>query len=79
MIDEAGTYGNLSYEMSKCIIKCKNGNSKLSERGKIDRMNRARLVAVQRTSLQKPEAKKLFRMRRISNTSVYAGGATKVR
>lgn len=50
---ELEQYDNLSYEMSKCIIKGKNGKFKLSERGKIVAMNRARLVAGAEDKLQK--------------------------
>jgi len=42
---ELSRYNELSYELSKCIIKGKNGKLKLSERGKIISMARARLVA----------------------------------
>ncbi len=42
---ELEKYTQLSYEIGKCIIKGKNGQSKLSERGKILALARARLVA----------------------------------
>ena len=38
-------YNELSFEIGKCIIKSKNGGMKLSERGKILALARARLVA----------------------------------
>jgi len=43
--DEISIYTDLSYEISKCIIKTKNGAIKLNEKGKILAMQRARLVA----------------------------------
>jgi len=43
--EEMSIYSNLSYEISKCIIKGKNGKVKLNERGKILALQRARLVA----------------------------------
>jgi superfamily II DNA or RNA helicase len=43
--DEISIYSDLSYEISKCIIKTKNGKIKLNEKGKILAMRRARLVA----------------------------------
>lgn len=42
---ELQRYSELTYEMSKCVIKGKNGKFKLSERGKILAMARSRLVA----------------------------------
>ena len=42
---EITIYNDLSYEISKCIKKTKNGNIKLNEKGKILAMQRARLVA----------------------------------
>ena len=43
--DEISIYNDLSYEISKCIIKTKNGKVKLNEKGKILAMQRSRLVA----------------------------------
>lgn len=43
--DELIQYEELSYEMSKCIIKDKNGKYKLNKRGEILALQRARLVA----------------------------------
>lgn len=43
--DELQHYSELSYEISKCLIKGKNGKLKLSEKGKILALARARLVA----------------------------------
>jgi superfamily II DNA or RNA helicase len=43
--DEISIYSDLSFEISKCIIKNKNGKIKLNEKGKILAMQRARLVA----------------------------------
>jgi len=43
--DELQHYSELTYEIGKCIIKGRNGKSKLSERGKILALARARLVA----------------------------------
>ena len=42
---ELAKYSQLSLEISKCIIKGRNGKMKLSEKGKILAMERARLVA----------------------------------
>jgi superfamily II DNA or RNA helicase len=42
---ELTKYNELSFEIGKCIIKGKNGGMKLSERGKILALARARLVA----------------------------------
>jgi superfamily II DNA or RNA helicase len=38
-------YSNLSYEISKCLVKGKNGKLRLSEKGKWLALKRARLVA----------------------------------
>jgi superfamily II DNA or RNA helicase len=43
--EEYSVYSDLSYQISKCIIKGNNGSTKLSEKGKILAMKRARLVA----------------------------------
>lgn len=43
--DELQRYSELTFEIGKCILKGKNGKTKLSERGKILAMSRARLVA----------------------------------
>lgn len=43
--DEYSVYSDLSYQISKCVIKEKNGSTKLNEKGKILAMKRARLVA----------------------------------
>lgn len=43
--DELFQYEEISYEMSKCIIKDKNGRYKLNKRGEILALQRARLVA----------------------------------
>lgn len=43
--DELEKYEQLSYEMSKCIIKGKNGKLKLNKRGEILALKRARIVA----------------------------------
>ena len=43
--DELQRYSELTYEIGKCIIKGKNGKTRLSDRGKILAMSRARLVA----------------------------------
>lgn len=42
---ELEKYNQLSYEIGKCVIKGKNGKVRLSERGKILALARARLVA----------------------------------
>jgi len=42
---EYSIYSDLSYQISKCIIKEKNGSIRLNEKGKILAMKRARLVA----------------------------------
>ena len=42
---ELEKYNNFSYEIGKCVLKGKNGKVKLSERGKILALARARLVA----------------------------------
>lgn len=43
--DELAAYEQLSYEMSKCIIKGKNGKYKLNKHGEILALRRARIVA----------------------------------
>lgn len=43
--DELSGYEQLSYEMSKCLIKDKNGKYKLSKHGEILALKRARIVA----------------------------------
>lgn len=43
--DELGNYEQLSYEMSKCIIKDKRGKYKLNKHGEILALKRARIVA----------------------------------
>ena len=43
--EELEGYEELSYEMSKCLIKDKNGKYKLNKRGEILALERARLVA----------------------------------
>lgn len=43
--DELQAYEQLSYEMSKCLIKDKNGKYKLSKYGEILALRRARIVA----------------------------------
>lgn len=42
---ELAKYGELSFEIGKCVIKGRNGKMKLSDKGKILAMARARLVA----------------------------------
>ena len=43
--DELTRYEQLSYEMSKCLIRDKNGHYKLNKRGEILALERARIVA----------------------------------
>ena len=43
--DESLRYDKLSYEMSRCLIKDKNGKYKLNKRGEILALQRARIVA----------------------------------
>jgi superfamily II DNA or RNA helicase len=43
--DEMSVYSALTYEMSKCLIKGKDGKFRLSEKGKMLALKRARLVA----------------------------------
>ena len=43
--DELEKYGQLSYEMSRCLTTGKNGKPKLNKRGEILALQRARLVA----------------------------------
>lgn len=43
--DELGKYEQLSYEMSKCIIKDKMGKNKLNKHGEMLALERARIVA----------------------------------
>lgn len=43
--DELTAYEQLSYEMSKCVIKGKNGKFKLNKHGEILALRRARIVA----------------------------------
>lgn len=42
---QEGKYGQLSYEMSRCLTTGKNGKPKLNKRGEILALQRARLVA----------------------------------
>ena len=51
--DELQRYSELTFEIGKCILKGKNGKTKLSERGKILAMARARLVAGATDKLEK--------------------------
>lgn len=51
--DELQRYSELTFEIGKCFIIAKNGKVKLSERGKILSMARARLVAGAIDKLQK--------------------------
>ena len=73
---ELEQYDNLSYEISKCIIKSRNGKFKLSERGKIIAMNRARLVASAEDKLRKL-SEEIIPYERDKHILVYCG-ATKV-
>ena len=73
---ELEQYDNFSYEMSKCIIKGKNGKFKLSERGKIVAMNRARLVAGAEDKLKKLN-EEIVPYERDKHILIYCG-ATKV-
>lgn len=43
--DELSSYEQLSYEMSKCLIRDKKGNRKLNKRGEILALQRSRIVA----------------------------------
>lgn len=43
--EELEAYDNLSYEIGKCIMKCKNGKMKLSSRGEKLALKRSRIVA----------------------------------
>jgi DNA phosphorothioation system restriction enzyme len=43
--DESRIYNDLTIELGRCIIKTKDGNGKLSERGKKIALKRARLIA----------------------------------
>lgn len=52
---ELESYEQLSYEMSKCMIKDKNGRYKLNKRGEILALKRSRVVA---GAMQKLEALK---------------------
>ena len=70
--DELTGYEQLSYEMSKCLIKDKNGRYKLNKRGEILALKRARIVAGAQEKLEalkeqiKPYAKD-------NNILVYCG------
>ncbi len=52
---ELKQYAELTYELGKCVIKGKNGKLKLSERGKIIALARARLVAGAEDKIRKLE------------------------
>ncbi len=73
--DELTGYEQLSYEMSKCLIKDKNGRYKLNKRGEILALKRARIVAGAQEKLEalkeqiKPYAKD-------NNILVYCGATT---
>jgi superfamily II DNA or RNA helicase len=70
--DELTGYEQLSYEMSKCLIKDKNGHYKLNKRGELLALKRARIVAGAQEKLEalkeqiKPYAKD-------NNILVYCG------
>lgn len=70
--DELTGYEQLSYEMSKCLIKDKNGRYKLNKRGELLALKRARIVAGAQEKLEalkeqiKPYAKD-------NNILVYCG------
>lgn len=70
--DELTGYEQISYEMSKCLIKNKNGRYKLNKRGEILALKRARIVAGAQEKLEalkeqiKPYAKD-------NNILVYCG------
>lgn len=51
--EENSIYADLSYQISKCIIKGSDGSIKLSEKGKILAMKRARLIAGSADKLSK--------------------------
>lgn len=53
--EELDAYDNLSYEIGKSVIKDKNGNTKLSERGKKLALKRARIVAGAKSKLEELE------------------------
>jgi len=53
--DELRRYSELTYEIGKCLIKGKNGKVKLSEKGKILALARARLVAGAEDKISKLE------------------------
>lgn len=73
---ELDLYSNLTYEMGKCIIKGRDGKTKLSERGKRLALARARVVAGAENKLSKLEGCiSPYRMDR--HILVYCG-ATKV-
>lgn len=73
---ELESYEQLSYEMSKCMIKDKQGKYKLNKRGKILALKRSRIVA---GATQKLEALKreITPYKKSNNILVYCG-ATRV-
>ena len=73
--DELTGYAQLSYEMSKCLIKDKNGRHKLNKRGEILALKRARIVAGAQEKLEAlKEQIKLYAKE--NNILVYCGATT---
>lgn len=72
--DELSEYENLSFEMTKCLIKDKKGNVKLSKRGEFLALKRARIVAgaQNKLSVLKKEIKPYTKE---NNILVYCGSA----
>lgn len=72
--DELSRYEQLSYEMSKCLIKDKNGKYKLSKRGEILALKRARIVAGAQEKLEALR-REIEPYSKDNNILVYCGSA----
>lgn len=73
--DELTGYEQLSYEMSRCLIKDKNGRYKLSKRGEILALKRARIVAGAQEKLEALKTQ-IMPYVRDNNILVYCGATT---
>lgn len=73
--DELEKYEQLSYEMSKCIIKGRNGKCKLNKRGEILAIKRSRIIA---GAIEKLEALRVAIQpyRHDNNILVYCGATS---
>ena len=73
--DELFDYEQLSYEISKCVIKGKNGRLKLNKRGELLALRRSRIVAGAQEKLEVLR-EQIKPYTRSSNILVYCGTST---